>query len=308
MSFLTVSFPLSYIMLMFGFLIGIGISVVFFGSISIGIAILLMWFGVLRILPIVEALSKTMDIVWPGILERLEENIKSSFPIEGSRHSEKAIYMFHPHGLFSMTHYFHVGSRLTGWEVRDMKGTAIHWLWWLPFGKELLDHFHFVPSHYSSMKKVLEGGESLSVTLGGVREILYSEPGKMKLNIANRKGIFKMALETGTPLVPVLVYGENELYDTYHTPWLDWLQEKLIPYALFIPIPTLQSCLNWLSLASTPLKNPVRTCIGEVIPVEKKESVSEGDVRELRDLYLTKLRKLYSETHPEWYAEQLEIV
>jgi hypothetical protein len=249
-----------------------------------------------------------MDILWPGILERLEENIRSSFPVEGEYPNKKAIYMFHPHGLFSMTHYFHIGSRLTNWKVRDMKGTAIHWLWWLPFGKELLDHFHFVPSHYASMKKVLEGGESLSVTLGGVREILYSEPGKIKLNIANRKGIFKMALETGTPLVPIIAYGENELYETYHAPWLDWLQEKLVPHALFIPIPTLKSCLNWLSLSTAPLKNPVRTVIGEGILVEKKESVSEAEILALREQYFDSLRKLYERTHPSEYSGSLEIV
>jgi 2-acylglycerol O-acyltransferase 2 len=309
MSFLTVSFPLSYIMLMFGFLIGVGVSVVFLGSIGVGIAVALMWFGVLRILPIVEWFSKAMDILWPGTLNRLEKNIRESFPVteEENHHENPAIYMFHPHGLFSITHYFHVGSRLTDWKARNIKGTAIHWLWWLPFGKELLEHFHFVPSHYTSMKKVLEGGEGLSVTLGGVREILYSEPGKMKLNIGRRRGIFKMALETGTPLVPTLVYGENELYEIYKAPWLDWIQQKLVPYALFLPIPTLTSCLNWLGLINNPLSNPVRTVIGRAIPVEKKESVSEEDIEKLRETYFASLRSLYERTHPSWYSE-LEIV
>jgi hypothetical protein len=308
MSFLTVSYPLSYIMLFFGFLIGIGVSVVFFGSIGIGIAVLLMWMGVLRILPLVETFSMAVEMLWPGELESLEKNIRESFPIEGTFPSKQAIYVFHPHGLFSITHYLHIGSRLTNWKIRDMKGTAIHWLWWLPFGKELLDHFHFVSSHYSSMKKVLEGGESLSITLGGVREILYSEPGKMKLNIGKRQGIFKMALETGTPLVPVLVYGENELYEIQHSPWLDWCQEQLVPYALFLPIPTLTSCLNWLSLGRKPLHTPVKTVIGDAIPVEKKEIVLEEDILKLREHYFTSLRTLYANTRPCWYSKELEII
>ena len=158
------------------------------------------------------------------------------------------------------------------------------------------------------MKKVLEGGEGLSVTLGGVREILYSEAGKMKLNIGRRKGIFKMALETGTPLVPVLVYGENELYETAHTEWLDWLQEKLVPFALFIPIPTVKSCMNWLGLLHNPLKNPVQTVIGDEIPVEKKESVSEEEIAKLREKYFSGLRELYERTRPESYSKELEIV
>ena len=308
MSLLTVSFPLSYMMLLFGFLIGVGISVMFLGSIGVGLAIFLMWFGVLRVLPIVEWFSKAMDILWPGVLEGLEKNIHESFPVEGKGHTGPAIYMFHPHGLFSISHYFHIGSRITNWKIRDIQGTAIHWLWWLPFGKELLEHFHFVPSNYSSMKKVLEEGHALSVTLGGVREILYSEAGKMKLNIGQRRGIFKMALETGTPLVPVLVYGENELYETYRAPWLDWIQEKLVPYALILPIPTFASCLNWLKLVNTPLSNPVRTFIGDTIPVNKIENVVEKDIEALRSIYLKELQSLYEKTHPESYSNTLEIV
>ncbi len=310
MSFFTVSFPLSYIMVMAGFVTGVGASILLFGSISFGIVLLLIWFGIIRIIPIVDGFTKIMNILWPGMLDTLEKNIRESFPIQGSTPQGQAIYIFHPHGLFSTGHFFHIGSRFTNWKERNIKGSAVPWLWWLPFGKELLENHHFVQTSYTSMKKVLEGGEGLSVTLGGVREIFYSEPGKMKLNIGKRKGIFKMALETGTQVVPVLVYGENELYEIYHSPWLDSIQEKLMSYGIFIPIPTASSCLNWLNLTTNPLKNPVLTVVGDPIPVAKVEGepVSEEKIDALREIYLRELRALYERTRPDSYSPELEIV
>jgi hypothetical protein len=307
--FLTTNFPLSYFMLIFGFLIGIGASAVIFGSVSLLIGLFLVWFGILRILPIVEACSRVLNGLFPGVLDTIEKNIGDSFPVEAKGYTKKGIYIFHPHGLFSLAHFFHIGTDFTEWPVRPIRGTAIHWiLWLLPFGKELLEFVKFVPSYYSSMKSVLEGGESLSVTLGGVREILYSEPGKMKLAIKKRRGIFKMAIETGTPLVPVLCYGENELYETFHSEWLDWIQDKLIDYALFIPIPTWKSVKNWLGLYGAPLAHPVKTVVGEAIEVGEARSPTEDEISELRETYFKSLRKLYTETKPSWYADTLEIV
>lgn len=306
--FLTTNFPLSYFMLIFGFLVGIGASAVLFGSLSLFLGLVLVWFGILRILPIVEFCSRILNAIFPGMLETVEKNIGESFPVEPNGYRKKGIYIFHPHGLFSLAHFFHVGTDLTKWPIRSIRGTAIHWIWWFPFGKELLEFAKFVPSHYSSMKSVLEGDDSLSVTLGGVREILYSEPGKMKLNIRKKRGIFKMAIETGTPLVPVICYGENELYETFHSPWLDWIQDRLFNYSLFLPIPTLKSVKNWLGLYTAPLTQPVKTVIGDAVEVGVARTPTESEISEIRERYFVGLRELYKKTKPSWYADELEIV
>jgi 2-acylglycerol O-acyltransferase 2 len=63
--------------------------------------------------------------------------------------------------------------------------------------------------------------ESVSVIPGGVRDMMTTTPGV--IHIVPRKGVFRLALETGTPIVPVLTYGENELFPAIHLSFNEWL-------------------------------------------------------------------------------------
>lgn len=57
--------------------------------------------------------------------------------------------------------------------------------------------------------------------------MMESEPGTLRLVLKNRTGVFRMALETGTPIVPVLTYGENELFPSMDSPMLRTLNQWL---------------------------------------------------------------------------------
>lgn len=283
-------------------IVGIGIGTVILGSISIAFAIILIMCGIIRIKPIIEIANTVLNWFFPKINTKMAENLRQSFPITGEFPEERGIYIFHPHGLFSLAHFFHVGTQVTDWPIREICGTAVSWMWWVPFGRELLESINFVSTDYSSMKDVLERGKSISVSLGGIKEILMTENGRMKLNIGNKKGIFRMAIETGTPLIPILAYGENELYEIQ--PGLEWL----VKYGIIIPIPSIRSCINWFSLINAPLDNPVSCVIGAAVEVGEVRKPTEKEVDELREKYISALKKLYKETRPSSYSEKLEIV
>jgi 2-acylglycerol O-acyltransferase 2 len=144
--------------------------------------------------------------------------------------------------------------------------------------------------------------------MGGVREILYTEPNKMRLSILKKRGILKLAIETGTPIVPVLSYGENELFEPVRSPWILEIQKLLIPYGICFPFATLESCKTWLGLSKAPMKTPIRTVIGSPIEVGEPHLATEKEIMELRERYFTELRKLYKETRPECYDKNLEII
>jgi 1-acyl-sn-glycerol-3-phosphate acyltransferase len=155
------------------------------------------------------------------------------------------------------------------------------------------------------MKEILEKGDSLHIIPGGTSEIPLTQSGKMRIKLANRTGIFRLALETGTPLTPVLTYGENELYSVVYPELQKWLQKHL---HIFLPIPSWKSIQTWLTLCTEPLKHPIETTIGEPLYVDKIESPTSDDIENLRNLYIEKLKELYKKTKPSSYMDELEIL
>jgi len=109
--------------------------------------------------------------------------------------------------------------------------------------------------------------------------------------LSHRRGIFKMALETGAPLVPIISKGEEHLLKAIEIPM--WIQDYLKPYDLCIPIPTWKTFIRCLGILQHPLKDPVISLIGEPIPVEKVEQPTEEQISELRQKYIESLKAMY---------------
>jgi len=60
-------------------------------------------------------------------------------------------------------------------------------------------------------------GRAITIVVGGARESLDARPYSLKLVLKRRKGFVKLALRTGADLVPVLAFGENEIYEQLNT-------------------------------------------------------------------------------------------
>jgi hypothetical protein len=311
MNVFTITYPLSLIILIIGFILGISLSLLLFGSISFIIIFILICIGSIRIMPIIDIFNIIILKLFPEKINKLVNNVYDSFPViypNKFAHNTQYIYCFHPHGLFTISHYLHIGTNFTNWKDKNIKGTALHILWKLPFGKELTESYNFVQSNYEDMKNVLTQTKSLSVTLGGVKEMPLSRDNKITLNIAKKRGIFKMALETGVPIVPVIVYGENEIYKIYNNKIFTYINNFLLKYNIYIPVPTLESCLKWLTLFKNSLNDPVKTYVGDPINVKKIDNPTDNDINNLRDLYFEGLRSLYNNTRPESYDKELYII
>jgi len=307
MVFFEAGFPFSY-----GAIISIGIIgiclITFVGFFSFVVFSALVYIGVIRISPILDAISNMISFFWPDITDKLYYNINKSFLVEYpyGKPEKQAIFLFHPHGSFSMASFFHIGTHMTDWATRRIKATMTNLMLLLPFAKEIIHNHNCVLSDYNSMNESLEKGDSLAVCLGGTREVLYTKSHVLNLNILKKRGVFKMALKNGCGIVPVLTYGENELFQI--TENVQWINNILIEYGLCMPIPTMESFFRWFNIINRPLDTPLRTVVGKTIDVETIAEPTEEDILNLREKYFKELRELYKSTKPSYYAEEINII
>jgi hypothetical protein len=184
--------------------------------------------------------------------------------------------------------FFHTATEFTEWplQLKDIRCVALNIVHGFPFMSEIFEKLHIIPSNYHTMKNALQDN-SISVSAGGMREMLYEDTALL----ARRRGIFKMALETGTPLVPVISVGDTKLWEIVKIP--DCIQDILEPYDICVPIPTLKSLWKSIGLLQNPLKDPILTVIGEPIAVQQVEIPTDAQIAELRSKYIGSLKQMY---------------
>jgi len=255
--------------------------------------------------PLIKGIDQIVSVLFKDNLARIKQNIRDSFLIKGNTEFKgKAIYVFHPHGVCSLAHAFHIVGNITDWPNKNIRA-AVHTLMTsMPFVKDFHNN-RIVRSTYDAMKGVLLDGKSLSVALGGLSETRYLDAKKITAIVRSRKGIFKMALETGTPIIPVITYGENKIYQKMDSRISD-LFEYL--FKIHVPIPTLASIKSWFQIYREPLRDKIETHLGAAIEVGEPREPTDQEVARLRDAYVEGLRDLYRKTRPADYEAEIQIL
>jgi hypothetical protein len=308
-SFLSYAFPFSY-MLWFGvLLIGICSSMVFFSTVAIGIFITLYALDMIRIMPLLERLERFASHFFTADIERIKTNIKKSLTIKvPDTVKEKArttplIYIWVPHGLFSTSLYYHSISSHTDMpaELKPISPVIHHATRYIPFASEVFPYYNITYSDYNSMLRALNEGKSISVALGGVREIAENVSGEIRTTLASRAGIYRLAIETGAALVPVISYGENDLFKMSDHWLVRALNTVLRPLGAVAPIPTYETARTWLNIAKEPHPIGSHTVLGNPV-------IPSGTIENTRVQFIDALKTLYSETRPAHYRSDLVFV
>jgi 2-acylglycerol O-acyltransferase 2 len=234
--------------------------------------------------------------VFSSSIQKTEQNIRETFKIK-VLHSlpAKSIHIWHPHGLSGVTPVIHNGYRISDPEYKQTKGVVHYFFFWIPFIKDIIRNLNAIPSDYTSIKNTLQT-ESISIALGGAHEQKIFKSNIIDVIVKNRRGIFKIALETGTPIVPVLTYGENELFPRMDNSFLECYNDYL--YLLFkvrFPFPSLQSIYNWQQISDHPLE-PIHSYTGRPIYVKKIEFPSKKHIDKLRSIYISRVQELFEKT------------
>jgi len=95
---------------------------------------------------------------------------------------------------------------------RCIKSIFRHWDW-----QVLVDgavrHFcttlPWIPSIVLIVNRKNGPGSAVTIVVGGAEESLHARPGVMELVLKKRHGFIRLAIDSGSLLVPVLSFGEN---------------------------------------------------------------------------------------------------
>ncbi|RWS11934.1 2-acylglycerol O-acyltransferase 2-like protein, partial [Dinothrombium tinctorium] len=112
------------------------------------------------------------------------------------------IFVTHPHGIMCVGMACNFGTEANNFS-KVFPGltpyvTTLRLQFILPIHRELL--------------LLLGVGNAVVIAVGGAIEVLDAVPGTLCLTLKNRKGFVKLALSTGSSLVPVISFGENDVF------------------------------------------------------------------------------------------------
>ncbi|KAH6612574.1 diacylglycerol O-acyltransferase 2A [Boeremia exigua] len=157
-------------------------------------------------------------------------------------------------------------------------------------------------------------GRAITIVVGGARESLDARPGVVRLVLRRRKGFVKMAIRTGADLVPVLAFGENDIYDQVDSeshPLLHKFQmlvKKVMGFT--VPIFHARGIFNY-DVGMMPYRRPINIVVGKPIRIVQDKHPKPEYMDEVHEKYIEELMRLWHE-HKDTFARQrtgeLEII
>ena len=149
-------------------------------------------------------------------------------------------------------------------------------------------------------------GRAITIVVGGARESLEATPSSLRLILGRRKGFVKLAIRTGADLVPVLAFGENELYDQVQPeqhPLIHKMQLLVKKFMGFtVPLFHARGVFNY-DVGVMPYRRPLNIVVGKPIKVEQASKPSEAYIAELHELYVKELQRIWEEWKDEFAME-----
>ncbi|KXJ25513.1 diacylglycerol O-acyltransferase 2 [Exaiptasia diaphana] len=215
--------------------------------------------------------------------------------------SRNYIFGYHPHGLIAI-------GAVVGFQTEALQfnqkypGITSHMsvlscLLKAILYRDILMSLGIVEVSRDSLEHILTAmgpGQSVVIIVGGGAEV--AETGYQDfycLTMKRRKGFIKLALQTGSDLVPVFGFGQNNMCTQLGGPgsWYwraqHWLYDKTRQYGF--PI-TCCCCLPFVF----PWRTPINIVVGNPIRVSKTPNPTQDQIDELQATYIDKLQELFN--------------
>lgn len=162
--------------------------------------------------------------IWSLFASYYPARLHRTVPLEPTR---KYIFGYHPHGIISHGAFAAFATEALGFKqlFPGITNTllTLDANFRVPLYRDYALRMGLASVSRESCENILskggrngEGmGRAITIVIGGARESLDAKPGSLKLVLKKRKGFVKLAIRQGADLVPVLAFGENDLYEQF---------------------------------------------------------------------------------------------
>jgi len=164
----------------------------------------------------------------------------------------------------------------------------------VPLMKEYMEFSSAIPASRDTLLKAINNGHSVCIVPDGVAGMFRVNDPDEVIYLRTHKGAARLALETGTPIVPCYVFGCTEQFSLWYDQFgiLEFLARKLrLPLLFFWGRYGL-----WI-----PRRVPQTIIFGNPIPVSKQTSPNEEEVNNLQQKIVDEITRLF-ETHKQAYG------
>jgi 2-acylglycerol O-acyltransferase 2 len=151
--------------------------------------------------------------IWVWFKNRCNMSLIKTADLDPER---QYILGMHPHGIMPFGSIINLSTNcnnasevLKGIQIRAL---AASFCFYVPGYRDLLLSGGVMDAARYVARRVLAEGKSIMLVPGGATEALYANIGMNVIYIKNRKGFVKLALETGSSLVPVYSFNETDTY------------------------------------------------------------------------------------------------
>lgn len=261
--------------------------------------------------------------VWSLFASYFPARLHRSAPLPPTR---KYIFGYHPHGIISHGAFAAFATEALGFSqlFPGITNTllTLDTNFRVPLYRDYALAMGLASVSRESCEKILstggpnnEGmGRAITIVIGGASESLDAQPHLLRLILKRRKGFVKLAIRTGADLVPVLAFGENELYDQFQAdghPLIHKFQ-MIVKKALGFTVPLFHArgVFNY-DIGIMPYRRPLNVVVGIPIKVSQSAKPEEAYVDEIHGLYVKELERIWEEwkdTFSKDRTGELEIV
>lgn len=227
--------------------------------------------------------------------------------------TRRYIFGYHPHGIISHGAFAAFATEALGFSTLFPGVTntllTLDSNFLIPFYREYALAMGLASVSRESCENLLTKGgvdgkgmgRAITIVIGGARESLDAQPHSMRLILKRRKGFIKLAIHTGADLVPVLAFGENDLYDQVRSdqhPLIHKIQ-MLVKRTMGFTIPLFHArgVFNY-DVGLLPYRRALNIVVGRPIQVvrqERRDKIDSDYIDELHARYVKELERLWVE-------------